>query len=66
MENLKKKYIKNTVEKIMESFDFSMKPEQFDAVYNIIRGKDTLCLLPTSSGKSFIFQILPYNTIFFF
>ena len=56
MGNIRKKYIKNEVQKIMKAFDFSMKVKQFDAVCNIIRGKDTLCVLPTSFGKSLIFQ----------
>lgn len=59
MANLKKKNIRNHVEKIMEAFPFAMKEKQFEAVCNIVRGRDTLCVLPTSFGKSLIFQILP-------
>ncbi|XP_066914592.1 ATP-dependent DNA helicase Q5-like [Clytia hemisphaerica] len=58
MENLKKKIIRNHVEKIMV-FPFTIKEKQFDAVANIVRGKDTLCVLPTSFGKSLIYQMLP-------
>ncbi|XP_066918086.1 probable ATP-dependent DNA helicase RecS [Clytia hemisphaerica] len=59
MENLKKKIIRNHVEKIMEVFPFTIKEKQFDDVANIVRGKDTLCVLPTSFGKSLIYQMLP-------
>ena len=36
-----------------------IRQKQLEAVYNIVCGRDTLCLLPTSSGKSLIYQLLP-------
>ena len=39
--------------------DFKLRPKQIEAVESIYRSKDTLVLLPTSSGKTLIFQILP-------
>ncbi|XP_066924465.1 uncharacterized protein, partial [Clytia hemisphaerica] len=40
-------------------FPYEIKEKQFDAVYNIVRGKDTLCVFPTGFGKSLIYQIIP-------
>ena len=38
---------------------FCIKPKQFEAISNIVSGYDTLAILPTSFGKSLIFQLLP-------
>ena len=51
--------LREAVEKILESKSFSIKPQQFQAISNIVKEEDTLCILPTSFGKSLIFQILP-------
>ena len=34
-----------------------IKPKQLEALNYVISGKDTLCILPTSFGKSLIFQL---------
>ena len=49
------------VKKSLENFNenFVIKPKQFTAIFNILKEKDTLCILPTSYGKSLIFQLLP-------
>ncbi|XP_066918133.1 probable ATP-dependent DNA helicase RecS [Clytia hemisphaerica] len=39
--------------------DFEVKCKQLEAMKNIIESKDTLAILPTSYGKSLIFQMLP-------
>lgn len=36
-----------------------IRQKQLEALYHISLGADTLCLLPTSSGKSLIFQLIP-------
>ncbi|XP_066928671.1 probable ATP-dependent DNA helicase RecS [Clytia hemisphaerica] len=38
---------------------FSVKPKQLESIKNIINGHDTLAILPTSYGKSMIYQLLP-------
>ena len=38
---------------------FSIKPQQLSAVSFILKGVDTLCILPTGFGKSLIYQLLP-------
>ena len=37
-----------------------LRPKQEEAIRSIVKGKDTLVLLPTASGKTLIFQILPF------
>ena len=39
--------------------DFEIKPKQFDALFSVLKKKDTLCILPTSFGKSLVYQLLP-------
>jgi ATP-dependent DNA helicase RecQ len=41
----------------VEIFGFSLKPAQRSAVAALVRGRDTLAVLPTGSGKSAIYQI---------
>ena len=36
-----------------------VKPKQIEVVDNILKGQDTLCILPTGFGKSLIYQMLP-------
>ena len=38
---------------------FEIKPKQLDAIMNVLKGFDTLAILPTAYGKSMIFQLLP-------
>ena len=38
---------------------YSAKPKQLEAINNILNGHDTLAILPTSYGKSMIYQLLP-------
>ena len=59
MGKFKRDEIRNVVNEVMSVFPFQIKEKQFDAVVNIVRGKDTLCVLPTSFGKSLIYQLLP-------
>ncbi len=35
----------------------ALKPEQADAIRGAVAGRDTLCVMPTGSGKSAIYQI---------
>ena len=37
----------------------SLKPLQQLAINNILKGQDTIALLPTSCGKSLIYELLP-------
>ena len=39
--------------------DTVIKSEQLEAIYNISKGFDTLCILPTGFGKSLIYQLIP-------
>lgn len=39
--------------------EYKIKPKQFQAIENVVNGKDTLAILPTSYGKSLIYQLLP-------
>jgi len=57
---LSKSVIKNAVECAMSGMDFAIKPKQLEAVINVIKGKDTLCIFPAAFGKSLIFQLLPH------
>ncbi len=38
---------------------YSMRIKQMACIENIVRGKDTLAILPTAYGKSLIYQMLP-------
>ncbi|XP_066919716.1 ATP-dependent DNA helicase RecQ-like [Clytia hemisphaerica] len=38
---------------------FRVKPKQAECMSNVVYGKDTLAILPTSYGKSLIYQMLP-------
>ena len=38
---------------------FQVKDKQSECMKNVVNGKDTLAILPTSYGKSLIFQMLP-------
>jgi len=41
-----------------ERFDFdSLRSGQFEAVEAVVAGRDTLCVMPTGSGKSAIYQL---------
>ena len=53
--------IKSAVDKCLARHDNTMtiRPKQLDAITAIVKGKDTLCLLPTPAGKSLIYQLLP-------
>ena len=37
----------------------NVKTKQIQALDSILRGKDTLCILPTGFGKSLIYQMIP-------
>ena len=39
--------------------NFNVKPKQLEAISNVVNGFDTLAILPTSFGKSLIYQLLP-------
>ena len=53
--------IENAVTQSLSKVDPSMliRPRQLQAIINIVHGKDTLAILPTSYGKSMIFRLLP-------
>ena len=38
---------------------FLIKPKQLECIINIMDNRDTLAILPTSYGKSLIYQIIP-------
>ena len=38
---------------------YVIEPKQLEAIINLLRGYDTLAILPTSYGKSMIFQLIP-------
>jgi len=42
----------------------SLKPMQLTAIENILKGQDTLAVLPTAYGKSLIYEIIPYASTF--
>ena len=56
---------KSTLEKLADTIIqrvdtcYNVKPKQMEAIKNIFDGKDTLAILPTSYGKSMIYQMLP-------
>ena len=41
---------------------FQLKDLQKEALFSFLCGKDTFCLLPTSYGKSIIYQMTPFLT----
>ena len=49
--------VQQTVTKVNDGF--KIKPKQLEAIKNIVEKKDTLAILPTSYGKSLIYQMLP-------
>lgn len=53
--------IRDAVESTISRVDpsFSVKPKQLEAITNILKRYDTLAILPTSYGKSMIYQLLP-------
>jgi len=59
MAGIDKDRVKQVVEDILKEASFSVKAKQLEAIYNIIKQKDTLCIFPTFFGKSLIYQVLP-------
>ena len=49
--------VNESITKVNSSF--KIKPKQLEAIKNILNGSDTLAILPTSYGKSLIYQLLP-------
>ena len=49
--------VEQTITKVNDGF--KIKPKQLEAIKNIVEKKDTLAILPTSYGKSLIYQMLP-------
>lgn len=49
--------VDNVIKKVDSSF--CVKSKQMEAITNVISGYDTLAILPTSYGKSMIYQMLP-------
>ena len=39
--------------------EFTVRPQQKEAVFSVLCRKDTVVVLPTGYGKSFVFQVLP-------
>ncbi|XP_066935152.1 ATP-dependent helicase wrn-1-like [Clytia hemisphaerica] len=54
-------FIANAVEDSLSQIDknYIVRPKQLEAIINILKGKDTLAILPTSYGKSLIFRLIP-------
>jgi len=54
-------FVANAVENSLSQInkDYSIRPKQLEAIINIVKGHDTLAILPTSYGKSLIFRLLP-------
>ena len=38
---------------------YRIKSKQLECIQNLLKGQDTLAILPTSCGKSMIYQLLP-------
>ena len=49
--------VNQSIKKI--NLSYSIKARQLEAITYILEGKDTLAILPTSIGKSLIYQLLP-------
>ena len=49
--------VNQCIKKVNNSY--VIKPKQLEAIINLLRGYDTLAILPTSYGKSMIFQLIP-------
>ena len=47
------------LEDLFSDTSISVKPKQLQALQSILKGKDTLCILPTGFGKSLIYQMIP-------
>ena len=54
-----KQEVSEVVEQALLPLGFTIKPTQLEAILNIVNNIDTLCVLPTSFGKSLIYQLLP-------
>lgn len=54
-------FIENAVQNSLTRIDenYNIRPKQLEAIINIVKGYDTLAILPTSNGKSLIFRLLP-------
>ncbi|XP_066931720.1 bifunctional 3'-5' exonuclease/ATP-dependent helicase WRN-like [Clytia hemisphaerica] len=57
MANLYAEVVDQCIKKLGDHYSF--KPKQFEAIDHILRGRDTLAILPTGYGKSLIYQLLP-------
>ena len=57
MANLYGEVVDICIKKLGENY--SIKQKQFEAIDSILRGRDTLAILPTGYGKSLIYQLLP-------
>ena len=44
--------VKEFLESLLGSTEFNVKQKQIEAVDSILRGNDTLCVLPTGYGKN--------------
>ena len=51
--------LEQVINRLLLNFSFGIKSKQVDAVYNVMKNKDTLCLFPTGFGKSLLYQLLP-------
>ena len=53
--------LKESISNVLERFDGveKLSDEQASAVFNFIQRKDVLAVLPTGSGKSLLFQLIP-------
>ena len=53
--------LKESISNVLERFDGveKLSDEQTSGVLNFIQRKDVLAVLPTGSGKSLLFQLIP-------
>ena len=53
--------LKESISNVLERFDSveKLSDEQTRGVFNFIQRKDVLAVLPTGSGKSLLFQLIP-------
>ena len=53
--------LKESISYVLERFDRveKLSDEQTNGVLNFIQRKDVLAVLPTGSGKSLLFQLIP-------